>query len=224
MLTSRIRGSVVSWLLACGILCLCGPALAQVSTVSLSSATSNPGGTVTLSLSFTASVTSPAGLQWTFAYPSSQISAISVLAGPVATAAGKTVYCASATGSVTCLLAGPTNANTMVSGVAATITLTLAPTAGTTAITIPNAVGVDAIGDGLTVSAVTNAVVSVPTISSLTCGPASLGASSAASCTATLNAAAPTGGSSVTLASNNASLTVPASVTVAAGATTATFI
>jgi trimeric autotransporter adhesin len=214
---------VASWAIACGLLCLCEPALAQVSSLSLSSATSNPGGTVALSLSFSASVTSPAGLEWTLAYPSGQISAMSVLAGPVATAAGKTIYCASATGLVTCLLAGPTNANTMASGVAATVLLTLAPTAGTTAITIINPIGVDAIGNGLTVSAVTNAIVIVPTISSLACSPANLNPSAVASCTATLNSAAPAGGSAVTLASNNASVTVPASVTVAAGATTATF-
>jgi uncharacterized protein (TIGR03437 family) len=218
-----MRRLVVSWAIACGILCLCEPALAQVSSLGLSSATSNPGGTIALSLSFSASVTSPAGLEWTLAYPSSQISAISVLAGPVATAAGKTMYCASATGSVTCLLAGPTNGNTMASGVAATVQLTLALTAGTTAITIINPVGVDAIGNGLTVSAVTNAIVIVPTVSVLTCSPANLNSGAAASCTVTLNAAAPTGGSSVTLASNNTLLTVPASVTVAAGTTTATF-
>src|SRR5580658_6992249 len=166
---------VFSWAIACGILCLCAPASAQVSSLGLSSATSNPGGTVALSLSFSASVTAPAGLEWTLAYPSSQVSAMSVLAGPVATAAGKTIYCASATGSVTCLLAGPTNANTMAAGVAATVTLTLAPTAATTGVTITNAVGVDAIGDGLAVSAVTNGIVSVPTISSLACSPTSLG-------------------------------------------------
>src|ERR1017187_2135922 len=173
----RIRSLVVSWAIACGLLYLCEPALAQVSSLSLSSATSNPGGSVALSLSSSASVTSPAGLEWTLAYPSSQISGMSVLAGPVATAAGKTVYCASATGLVTCLLAGPINANTMGSGVAATVLLTLAPTAGTTSITIINPVGVEATGDGLTVSAVTNAIVTVPSLSSLTCSPASLGQS-----------------------------------------------
>ncbi|HEY1648184.1 MAG TPA: choice-of-anchor D domain-containing protein [Terracidiphilus sp.] len=43
------------------------------------------------------------------------------------------------------------------------------------------------------------------------------------SCTVTLNAAAATGGLAVGLASNNTAVTVPASVTVAAGATTAGF-
>ena len=57
----------------------------------------------------------------------------------------------------------------------------------------------------------------------MACNPTSLGQSAVSTCTVTLTQTAPTGGSSVTLASNNASLTVPASVTVAAGATTATF-
>ena len=53
--------------------------------------------------------------------------------------------------------------------------------------------------------------------------PTALGQSAVSSCTVTLTQTAPMGGSNVTLASNNASLTVPASVTVAAGATRATF-
>ena len=60
-------------------------------------------------------------------------------------------------------------------------------------------------------------------VSGVACSPTSLGQSAVSTCTVTLTQIAPTGGSSVTLASNNALLTVPASVTVAAGATTATF-
>ncbi len=60
-------------------------------------------------------------------------------------------------------------------------------------------------------------------LSTVACNPANLGQSAAGTCTVTLSQAAPAGGSSVTLASNNALLTVPASVTVAAGATSATF-
>jgi hypothetical protein len=60
-------------------------------------------------------------------------------------------------------------------------------------------------------------------VSGVVCSPASLGQSAVSGCTVTLTQTAPGGGSTVTLASNNASLTVPASVTVAAGATTATF-
>src|SRR5580700_277637 len=57
----------------------------------------------------------------------------------------------------------------------------------------------------------------------LACVPTSLGPNASRTCTITLNQAAPTGGSSVTLSSSTAALKVPASVTVAAGATSATF-
>ena len=61
------------------------------------------------------------------------------------------------------------------------------------------------------------------TVSALQCAPASIAPGATSSCTVTLSNAAPTGGSSVALSSNNAALTVPASVTVAAGATSGTF-
>jgi trimeric autotransporter adhesin len=62
-----------------------------------------------------------------------------------------------------------------------------------------------------------------PTVVSLICSPTKLNAGAASACMVFLSQAAPAGGLSVTLGSNNSSLTVPASVTVAAGATTATF-
>ncbi len=200
----------------------CGRLLAQTTNLNLSSATSDPGSTVNLNLSLTALGTSPAGLEWTFTYPSSQISVNSVTVGSTATAAGKTLSCAPpSSGSITCLLTG-LNTNTMASGVAAIIQLAVPNNALTTAINITNTVGVDATGTGLIVSGTGGSII-VPAISSVTCNPVNLSANTASSCTVILSSAAPTGGSSVTLASNNASLTVPASVTVAAGATTATF-
>ena len=102
------------------------------------------------------------------------------------------------------------------------IHLAVSTNAVTTAINMTNTVGVDATGTGLTVSGTGGSII-VPAISSVTCNPVNLNTNAASSCTVTLSSAAPTGGSNVTLASNNASLTVPASVTVAAGATTATF-
>src|ERR1019366_3826525 len=62
-----------------------------------------------------------------------------------------------------------------------------------------------------------------PLVSGVTCIPTSLGRNAVSTCTVTVSQTAPTGGTSVTLNSNNALLTVPASVTVLAGATTATF-
>ena len=66
-------------------------------------------------------------------------------------------------------------------------------------------------------------VVGVPLLTSLQCSPTTLGSGAKSTCTAGLSMASPTGGTVVTLSSNSASLTVPASVTVAAGAATASF-
>ncbi len=60
-------------------------------------------------------------------------------------------------------------------------------------------------------------------VSSLTCSPASLAAGGASTCVVGLSSAAPAGGTSVTVTSNNGLLTVPGSVTIAAGASSGTF-
>jgi hypothetical protein len=62
-----------------------------------------------------------------------------------------------------------------------------------------------------------------PAISGVTCDPASLGPGAVSNCSVTLRHEAPARGSTVTLASRNPLITVPASVTVAAGTTKATF-
>ena len=58
---------------------------------------------------------------------------------------------------------------------------------------------------------------------SLGCAQANVASAGASSCTITLSAAAPAGGITVTLSSNNPLLTVPASVVIASGSTTAVF-
>ena len=62
----------------------------------------------------------------------------------------------------------------------------------------------------------TVSLVAPVTVSSLVCNPTSLGQNASSTCTVTLTQAAPTGGAAVTLTNTNATLTVPASVTVAA--------
>ena len=62
-----------------------------------------------------------------------------------------------------------------------------------------------------------------PVLSSLSCATVSYSGAGADSCTATLSTAAPISGATVTLASNDAAVTVPASVTIPAGATSASF-
>jgi hypothetical protein len=64
---------------------------------------------------------------------------------------------------------------------------------------------------------------SAPSVSSLTCASGSVTGAGTDACTVTLTSAAPSGGQTVNLTSSNTHMTVPGSVTVAAGATSANF-
>jgi trimeric autotransporter adhesin len=192
--------------------------IARASSLGISSAVVNPGGTATLAVALTVSGTAPAGLEWTIAYSPGQISGISLTPGP---AAAKTLYCSSSAGAVVCVLTG-LNTNGMASSVVAYLNATVAPGTTAASIQISNTVGVDSSGNRLAVAAA-GGTITVPSLMPVTCSPASLNAGASGICTVTLTQAAPAGGSTVTSASNNTSLTVPASVAVAAGATTATF-
>ena len=194
---------------------------AQASGLSISSATANPGGTAALGIALTVSGTSPAGLEWTMAYSAAQLSGISITVGPAATAAAKTLSCKTGSASTTCLLTG-LNANAIVAGVVAYLNATIASGTSTSTVQISSPISVDARGDGMSVTSASGTI-TVPSLSIVTCLPTALSGGTTSTCTVTLSQAAPTGGSTVKLASNNTSLTVPASVTVAAGATTATF-
>ena len=206
-----------------GILLLVGRgSIAQASTLSISSAVVNPGGTATLGLSLAVSGTAPGGLEWTLLYSPALISGISLTPGAATTAALKTLSCSSSAGTANCILTG-LNTNTIGSGVVAYLNVTVAPGATIASIQISNPIGVDSIGDALSVASAGGGTISVPSLLPVTCSPATLSAGGTGTCTVTLTQAAPAGGSSVTLASNDTLLTVPAAVTVAAGATTAAF-
>jgi hypothetical protein len=69
----------------------------------------------------------------------------------------------------------------------------------------------------------TGATATTAVLSALSCSSASMTGSGTDACKVTLDAAAPTGGLNVNLASSNAAVKVPATVTVAANATSATF-
>jgi len=222
MPAARTRGLGVWWAIACGLFYPCAPAAAQVPSLSLSSGTGNPGTTLSLALSLGEGGTAPAGLQWTLVYPSNQISSSGATAGPAATAAGKTLSCASASGLLTCVVIG-LNTNAIGAGVVANVQVTLAVDATTTSIGISNPVGVDATGSALPALTTSVGIVAGPAISSISCAPGSLYGGQISTCAATLNTAAPAGGIAISLTSSNSALSVPVSLTVAAGATTATF-
>jgi hypothetical protein len=63
----------------------------------------------------------------------------------------------------------------------------------------------------------------VPVLTGLSCANSSMTAAGSDSCTVTLNVAAASGGFAISLGSNNPAVSVPAQVTVAGGATSATF-
>lgn len=62
-----------------------------------------------------------------------------------------------------------------------------------------------------------------PVLSGLTCKDSTVIGAETNACSVTLNAAAPSGGVSIALSSNNAAVSVPASVTIQAGASSASF-
>ncbi|MGA3240835.1 MAG: hypothetical protein ABSG03_31575 [Bryobacteraceae bacterium] len=123
------------------------------------------------------------------------------------------------------------NASTISNGAIAVVNLTMAAGLTTTAIGISNSAASSPAGSGIALFAtggtVTGGAASppqvLPTVASLSCLPAVLTGSGTATCTVALTGSAPTGGATVTLTNSDATLSVPASVTVAAGATTATF-
>ena len=94
------------------------PLLAQ-SALALSSATTAADGTASLNLTInSAPGNEPAGLQWTFSYPSANVAAATISAGSALTAAGKSVTCAPVSGGYACVAYGM-NANTIANGVVA---------------------------------------------------------------------------------------------------------
>lgn len=105
---------------------LTNSALAQQATISLSSGSTAPPGTLSINITLEPSGgAQPAALEWTLNYPASAIASVDVAAGASATAAGKSVTCAAAHGSTKCVLFG-TNKNILNPGIAATATFHIA--------------------------------------------------------------------------------------------------
>lgn len=174
----------------------------------------------------TAAGVQPSALQWTLAYPATDLSSFRVVAGPSAATASKNLYCTSSVGQVTCLLAGM-NTSTIPNGVVASVVLTTSVGARlNTPIQVLETSASSLTGDRLSSSGAQGTVTlsGVATgVSALACSSATLTGSGSTTCTVTLTQPAPAGGSLVTLADNSAVLTVPASVTVPAGSTSAAF-
>ncbi|HVN04452.1 MAG TPA: putative Ig domain-containing protein [Bryobacteraceae bacterium] len=168
----------------------------------------------------------PAGLQWTFTYPASAVTGITVTPGSAATAAVKLVYCTNSAGSDLCLLTG-INVNTISNGVVAVVTLTLSPSAaGNLSIGVTGALATSATGSGITTTSsggsITVTTSQQPSVRSLTCSPSTFFTPGSSTCTVTLNQTV-SSSTVVLLGSNSSYLTVPATVTIGSGSSTATF-
>ena len=196
-------------------------------SLALSSSSAEPGGTVNLQLALNSPAgKEPSSLQWTFSYPASGLSNVSVQSGPTATQAGKSVSCAGSAGTYNCLIAG-LNGTKIPNGIVATATAVVQQSA---TIGVTNTLGSAADSTALAMSGaggtvtVTAAAPGAATLTGLSCSPASIASSQKTTCTVTLSKAAPSGGAGVTLTNTSpALLIVPSSVTVRAGSSSATF-
>ena len=205
-------------------------AFCQSESLDLSGGVTIPGGTVSLNLSLaTLSGNGPAGLEWAFTYPSSDIVAISASAGAAATAASKSLSCAGnpGSGSYICFLTGllPSGLNTNIipNGVVAVLTVTLsAGTSGTT-IGVSNALGSSAAGSAIQVTATGGTIVPPPAAASLSCNPTSLVSLGVSTCTIQLSRDV-LNTRSVQLTVNSSLLTIPLLVSVPTGASSAIFL
>jgi Cohesin domain len=195
---------------------------AQSVTLSLASGSGTPGGSVILPLTITsAGGGQAAGIQWSLSYPS-DITGVTVNFGSSATTAQKSLYC----NGTQCLLAG-LNTTIIPDGTVATATFQIAsnPSAITIPIQITAVVATTAAGSVIP-TAVGSGSVSLsllPTLSGISCATTTINTPGNTVCTVSLTSAALLGGALVALSSNNASLSVPASVTFAAGQTSVSF-
>jgi uncharacterized protein (TIGR03437 family) len=208
---------------------LASSAVAQQANVSLSSASSVPGGTVSVSISLaTTGGAQPAAVQWTMGYAASNVSGVSVSAGSSLTAAGKSVMCSPNSTGTICVAYGM-NTSVVSNGLLATATFQIAPGILVTSVPVQMTAVSAATSSGIPIAGSgTGGIISItqpvsPAVSSLSCAPATVNAPGSATCTVALSSAALTGGFNVVLSSQNSATTVPSTISVAAGASSATF-
>ncbi len=163
-----------------------------------------------------------AGLQWTFNF-SSDITGVTVVAGSSTTNAGKSLSCSGNN----CLVAG-INSTVIADGTVASATFQIAanPSSNPISIQLASVVATTAGGTSIPSSGNTGSI-SLPgattALTGLSCTSSTLNTPASTSCSVTLSGAASGSGFVVSLSSNNASLTVPSSVTVASGQSSNSF-
>jgi hypothetical protein len=131
----------VAPLLTAAFLVAANVSFGQTHSLILSSGSTTPDGTVSLNLNLTSTNGRiPVGIQWTLTYSPSDVTAISVTAGPAATAAGKTLSCFASLGTYTCLASGM-NTTAISNGAVAYVDLTIAAGVSATSVGLTNSSG-----------------------------------------------------------------------------------
>ena len=202
--------------------CLFGNLLGQSSSSLSVGAAMVAGNTATVPLSFASGTGTTAGVAWGISVPGS--TSVSVQAGSASTSAGKAIYCNGAT----CLVSGD-NENAIPNGALANLAVTFpASASGTFQVQLTSAAE-GLINGTAGVISTTNGTITVspapapPALSGVQCATTTLAGGQSSSCSVTLTASAPTGGTTIALSSSSAAVSVPASVAVPAGSSSAKF-
>ena len=196
---------------------------AQTAALALTSTSVAPGAAVSLNLTLSGG-SAPAGLQWTLMPPAGGLSGVTIAAGPALAAAGKALQCSTAGGTYTCLASG-LNTTQIRDGVVALVSGTASTMPANITIGLDHTVAASPAGKSVaSTGAAGTILIQAPiSLSQLSCVPSSLVTPSSSTCTVTLSAAAPAGGTAVALSSDNVNLAVTSSVAVPAGANSADF-
>jgi hypothetical protein len=126
--------------------------LGLTDSLSLSSGSGGTDGQTSLKLNLTSPAgNEPTAIQWTLTYPLSNVISMSVVEGPAASAAGKTLNCVAGAESYTCMLSG-SNTTIMSNGPVAVVSLTMAPGASTTPIGLSESLGSSGAGNVIVVA------------------------------------------------------------------------
>jgi len=193
------HGRNIQLLLAAVLLMAPRVVFAQNDLLALSSGTASVDGTVSLSLNLTSpSGSEPAALQWTFSYPTNNVLAISAIAGPSVTNAGKTLNCVASSGTYTCLVSG-LNTTTLASGTVASLSLKVAAGVTASTIDIVNPLAVSGPGNRLALSATGGVVIGFGLSTTVPTAPTNLSASTAGMNQINLGWAASTASAAVTI-------------------------
>lgn len=201
-------------------------------TFSMPGATSDANGNATLNLSIATTRRPPAGVQFDIAFPATATT-ITAAAGPAAIAAAKGITCNLVSPGLFRCLVTAVNLNLISNGVVAVISVAIN---ANTQLTLQNVIASSKEGTALNVAITPGGgLVTLPVaVSALTCvaplydvglpvGTFNLEPTETLPCTVTLNQSAPAGGFVVT-PTVNAAVTLPATITVAAGQNSADFI